>query len=501
MFEEKYKKLNPEQRKAVDSIDGPVMVIAGPGTGKTTILTLRIAQILQKTDTPAHGILAITYTDAGVKAMRDKLSEVIGERAHDVYIHTFHSFASAMISEYTDHFIGLRDMRQMTDVEKESLLRTVISEPQFSKLRPIGRPDAYLPAISRAITDAKKEALTPDMVAKHASEEIKKLKSDKFNLSKQGKSKGWLRADVLEKLDKLERTILFSKVYGRYEELKNEERLRDYDDLIISLLVTLEKDELLLRLIQERFLYLLVDEHQDTNDSQNFIISLIAQFFETPNIFIVGDEKQAIYRFQGASVENFLLLRKRWPKMKVISLETNYRSHQRILDASFSMIEKNYEPGEHDDLRVKLKSGGKVKPKLLDVISAEKTEAMEDYLCRAVGEISKKEPNATVAIITRRNRELEKVLAIFESKGIPVSSERSVDIFHHPLGAAFFDLLQYLVEPSRLDLLANTFVSGMWGLSFGQAVEFIREMRAGKVSDIEKKLPALSKINQRIFRN
>src|SRR5579872_30631 len=125
-FQELYKKLNPEQKKAVDTIEGPVMVIAGPGTGKTTVLTLRIANILLKTDTPAHGILAITYTDAGVKAMREKLRGIIGTRAHEVNIHTFHSFASAMISEYPDHFIHLEGRTLITPVEAESLARAII---------------------------------------------------------------------------------------------------------------------------------------------------------------------------------------------------------------------------------------------------------------------------------------------------------------------------------------------------------------------------------------
>ena len=167
IFEERYKNLNQEQKKAVDTIEGPVMVVAGPGTGKTTILTLRIAQILRKaTGVSANAILAITYTDAGVKVMRSKLREIIGNTAHDVYIHTFHSFASSMIAEYPDHFLNINDFRQITPVEQESLVREIITEPKFKDLRPLGKPDAYLSGIIRAIGDAKKEALIPEMVAK-----------------------------------------------------------------------------------------------------------------------------------------------------------------------------------------------------------------------------------------------------------------------------------------------------------------------------------------------
>src|SRR5579872_4547054 len=145
-FKRRYKSLNTEQKKAVDTIDGPVMVVAGPGTGKTTILTLRIAQILLKTDTPPNGILALTYSNAGAHAIREKLREVIGDRAHEVYIHTFHSFASAMIAEYPDHFLHIKDSRLMSDVETESLIRTIITDPAFAPLRPLGRIDAYISA-------------------------------------------------------------------------------------------------------------------------------------------------------------------------------------------------------------------------------------------------------------------------------------------------------------------------------------------------------------------
>jgi DNA helicase-2/ATP-dependent DNA helicase PcrA len=500
-FTKRYNKLNSEQKKAVDAIEGPVLVVAGPGTGKTTILTLRIAQILQKTDTPTHGILAITYTDAGVKAMREKLREIIGNRAHEVYIHTFHSFASAMISEYPDHFLRIGDFRQMTDVLQESLIRDIISDPKFAILRPLGRPDAYVNSIVKSISEAKKDALTPDMVRKYVKLEIKNVNEDESNISSRGATKGKLKAEALEKLEKLEKTLIFADIFEIYEERKQSEKLRDYDDLIIELLVTMRNDELLLRLIQERFLYILVDEHQDTNDSQNYIISLIAEFFETPNIFVVGDEKQAIYRFQGASVENFLLLQKRWPNMKIITLDTNYRSHQSLLDASFHMIENNYNPGEYADLRVELKSGNGMDKRPLDIIAGENTLATEDYLVHELKKISDTEPNATVAIITRRNRELERVLRLLESNNVPVSSERSVDIFHHPVGVAFFDLIEYITDPSRLDSLGKTIIAGLWDLSFEQSVVLIRAIRGGKISDLDTVLPALSRIREIMSRD
>jgi len=529
VFQNLYAKLNAAQRSAVDAIDGPVMVIAGPGTGKTTILTLRIANILRQTDTPANGILAITYTDAGVKAMRTKLENIIGTRAHDVRITTFHGFASVVIAEYPDHFLHLSDLKQMTDIEQETLIRHILADTaDFSDLRPAGKPDYYVSGILRAIDDAKREEFTPDMVRAYACDEIKRIENDDASISTRGVTKGQLKADAREHIEKCKRTLLFADVYARYESGKRQAKKMDFNDLILELLAALRHDELLLRLIQERYLYILVDEHQDTNDAQNSIIHLIAEFFDTPNVFIVGDEKQAIYRFQGASVENFLLLQKHWPAMQVIRLDTNYRSHQSILDASFSMIEKNYEDGEHTDLRVRLTSGSQDKAQPVDVVIGENITAMEAYLVKKLKQLSEKFGGTsseglgqgsvkigqlksagtapTAAIIVRRNRDLDRVIRLLESNNIAVSSERSVDIFSHPVGRLFFDLIEYLTDPSKTDALAKTVITGMWNLSFDDATLLVRALSSGtgvahSASEIkiENKLPALSRIKAELL--
>jgi len=498
-FRELYEALNAAQRKAVDTIEGPVMVIAGPGTGKTTILTLRIANILKQTDTPANGILAITYTDAGVKAMRTKLQGIIGDRAHDIRVHTFHGFASSIISEYQDHFLHLQEMKQMTDIEQELIIRRIIEDQKYSSVRPAGKPDAYISGIMRGIDEAKREALTPEMVRIHVRSEMDRIKNDEDSISTRGATKGQLKADARDQLEKLERTLIFADVFDEYEAVKREAKKMDFNDLIIELLLALKTDELLLRLIQERYLYIHVDEHQDTNDAQNFILSLIAEFFETPNVFIVGDEKQAVYRFQGASVENFLKLQKKWTDMEIIRLDMNYRSHQSILDGSFSMIEKNYEDGEYTDLRVRLKSGAKNSATPIEIVTGENTTAIELNLierlkdlrspvCRQVGK------DSSVAIIVRRNRDLDRIIRLCEFHGVPISSERSLDIFNHPVGKIFFDLVEYIVDPTRVDLLANTIVAGMWGLDFAKGTEIVRKLRSGTFDEFETKIPGLSSI-------
>lgn len=498
IFEERYARLNPAQKEAVDTIEGPVMVIAGPGTGKTSILTLRIANILQTTDTPASGILAITYTDAGVKAMRNKLREVIGERAHEVRIHTFHGFAASIIHEFDDHFPHVSRSKQMTDIEAETLVRTILKDQKFAQLRPLGEPEFYIQKIVRTISDAKREAWTPKVVRDFALKEIKRIESDESSLSTRGATKGQLKGEAKKRIEKCEKTALFADVYEVYEEKKREAKKIDFDDLIIELLTALQNDKLLLQLLQEKFLYVLVDEHQDTNDAQNLLIRMIADFFESPNLFIVGDEKQAIYRFQGASVENFLKFQSIWADMKVISLKTNYRSHQSILDASFSLIENNYDEGQHENLRVKLLSGGKGTAQPIDIVTAGNVEAGESYLVSELKKIREKEPTKTVALITRTNRDVERLIALLEKNAIPAASERGADIFAHPLGIVFFDLIRFLADASEIEALATTMAQGLWNLSFSERARLVRLVRSGNVLDIDKAIPAIKTLQREI---
>ncbi|MDD5050474.1 MAG: ATP-dependent helicase [Candidatus Pacebacteria bacterium] len=388
-FEAEYKKLNKQQKLAVDSIDGPVMVIAGPGTGKTQILALRIGNILLKTDTPASGILCLTFTEAGAKEMKRRLRALIGARAEEVRVHTYHGFAGSVIAEFPDHFPHLSRTKQITDIESETLVRTILRDKKFGKLRPAGEPDFYVGKILGAIRDSKKEAWTPEIVRTFATEEIERVKQDEASLSTRGPTKGQLKGDALKRIEKCERTIIFADAYLAYEEKKRADRKMDFDDLIIELLTALRTDKLLLQMLQEKFLYILVDEHQDTNDSQNMLIRAIADFFDNPNLFVVGDEKQAIFRFQGASVENFLRFQNLWKGMKVISLTGNYRSHQSILDASFAMIENNYAEGEHKNLRIKLSAENGDKPKPVEVVMAGNTEAADKYLVEEIVDILK----------------------------------------------------------------------------------------------------------------
>ncbi len=500
-FERRYARLNKAQKMAVDTIEGPVMVIAGPGTGKTTILTLRIANILRLTDTPPSGILAITFTDAGVKAMRMKLREVIGSRADEVRIHTFHGFAAAIIAEFPEHFVHIARAQQMTEVEAQELVRNILKDKKYKAIRPLGDPDHYIGGILKAISDAKREALTPEMVREYAHTEAKRIETDPDSLSTRGATKGQLKAEARKQIEKAEKTQLLADVYETYETKKSaagKGRKIDYDDLIFELLQAIRADELLRSLIQEKHLYLLVDEHQDTNDSQNAIVRAIADFFDSPNLFVVGDEKQAIYRFQGASVENFLQFQNAWKNMQIISLEENYRSHQHILDAGFSLIENNYAEGQHPLLRIKLKAGGEESPRPIEVVTAGNAAAADKALVERLKQFIAKNPSSdlTAAVIVRRNRDVERIATLCEAHGVYAASERGVNVFLHPIGALFFELIRFLDDPSQAESLATTLASGLWNMEFVRSAELIRSVKSGNGAEALRALPMIATIRE-----
>src|SRR3989344_3280803 len=313
-FDQAYKKLNSAQREAVDIIEGPVMVIAGPGTGKTQILTLRIANILRQTDASPDSILALTFTNSGVHAMRERLVEMIGSAAYRVSLNTFHTFCNELIHDFPEEFPRIVGSHSASRVDQIRLLEEVISQSDVNLLRPYGEPFYHLFAVMSEIERLKKENLNPDDF-------------DKF-LSK--------LSETDEKKTQKNRELAI--LYRAYETALRRAKLYDFADMIMEVARTLVRDKIFLLQLQERYQYILADEHQDANQSQNQLLELLSNFHPNPNLFIVGDEKQAIFQFQGASLDNFNYFQKLFPTAELIYLTENYRSTKIVLDAAHSLI-------------------------------------------------------------------------------------------------------------------------------------------------------------------
>jgi DNA helicase-2/ATP-dependent DNA helicase PcrA len=426
-FETLYKKLNKEQKKAVDTIDGPVMVIAGPGTGKTQILTLRIANILQKTDVGADSILALTFTESATHTMRRRLAEIIGSPAYKVNIFTFHGFCNEIIRTYPEEFPRIVGAVNITDIDQIRIIEEVILSLKLEKLKPYGDPLYYLRPVLSQIKDLKREDIAPNELEKI----IVKQEEDFNGITDLYYDKGAYKGKMKGKYKDLEKQIEKNKdlliIYEAYEAALTKTRVYDYEDMIMEVVRVLRKNEDLRLRLQEKYQYILADEHQDANQAQNHILELLSSYFDTPNLFIVGDEKQAIFRFQGASLENFLYFKKLYQSATLIRLERNYRSTQSILDAAHSVISKN--KIEEENLRVRLKSQGllteeKIKLYRFSEISCELLFLVDDIEEKIKTGVKPYE----IAILFRDNKDVLPIVKTLEKTAIPFVVESGQDV-------------------------------------------------------------------------
>lgn len=442
-FQELFKKLNREQREAVEAIEGPVFVVAGPGTGKTSVLTLRVANILKKTDTPPDAILALTFSDSGAAAMRRKLAAIIGSAAYRVRINTFHSFANDLIKTYPDKFPRIIGAEHMEDLTARQAMQAVIDETKLKILRPRNAPDYYVTKCLVAIKELKRENFSPVKFKKLADQ--------------QGVAK----------------TKELARVYSAYEKKLAKKRLYDYEDMIMEAARVLENDKDFLIKIQESAQYILADEHQDANNSQNRLLELLSSYDRQPNLFIVGDEKQAIYRFQGASLENFWYFQRLYPKARLITLTQNYRSHQKILDAAHTLILNNPILSEVPrSLRTIIKSGPKIKIAELDSRENERNFIAQEVKKR----IATGAPAASIAILTRENKDIEPMERTLVMVGVPAARFSGADALAHIRIDAFLQFLQAILEPSD-DFLAKILFFDFLNLSPHKVFLLLAEAR------------------------
>ncbi len=470
-FQEAYERLNVAQKEAVDTVEGPVMVIAGPGTGKTQILTLRIANILKTTDVGPENILALTFTEAGARAMRDRLHAYVGQVAYRVNIHTFHEFAGTLIRMYPDAYERAVGGRPASDLEKISIIEDIIETGKVRSLRPHGNPSFYVKPIMSTLALMKREYITPDAFVS-IIEKQELLLNATPKLHEKGAHKGKVRSEYqkLEKELEKNRELLF--VYRAYDALLTAQNLYDFEDMIFETVRALERNEDMLRDLQERFQYVLADEHQDVNGSQNRILELLASFHDRPNLFVVGDEKQAIFRFQGASLENFLYFEEQFPHTKTIALTDNYRSVQNVLDLSHALITQVDSPAA--GLRVPLtaytKEVGVIEKRQFGHEAVEDEEVAESI--KALIESGVEESG--IAIIVRSNREVEAFAAALRKEGIPVNATADGDILYHPITTSVRALLTSVLEPANEEALFTVLHAAYWGISNADLVRIFR---------------------------
>lgn len=355
-FAAAYKTLNAAQKKAVDTTEGPVMVVAGPGTGKTHILALRIANILTKTDTPPDGILALTFTEAGVDAMKQRLLKLIGPTAYKVAVYTFHGFCNDVIHSHPEYFPRIISSQALTEIESIIYIREALTTLPLEKLKPFGDPYFYVQTVRSAISTLKREHKTPKDVLENTARLVRELEGDPESFHEKGAHKGKMKGAVQTRLDRLKKEQELGLVFEWYEAKLAEKKKFDFEDMIGEVVRALSTDNEFLLVVQEKYLYILADEHQDANGAQNTLLELLASYDTAPNLFIVGDEKQAIFRFQGASLDSFARFHEKFPSAVLIPLVDSYRSGSALLDAAHSLMRDSIPAERHPKLESKVAS-------------------------------------------------------------------------------------------------------------------------------------------------
>ncbi|MGX5818286.1 ATP-dependent helicase [Chitinophaga lutea] len=456
-FDEVYQRLNQRQREAVDNTEGPVMVIAGPGTGKTQILASRIGKILRDTDFLPHNILCLTYTDAGTVAMRRRLTDFIGPDAYRVAIHTFHSFCNDVIQDNLSLF-DKNVLDPISDLEKIQLLKTLIDG--FSKDNPLKRyrGDVYfdMKNLASLFSTMKREGWTVAFLADAIRRYIADLPArDEYIYKKtSGRfKKGDLKQDSINKeTDKMLRTLAAVEQFDIFQQMMLKANRYDFDDMINWVIRAFEENPNLLLDYKERFQYILVDEYQDTSGTQNKLISLLTGGEEKPNVFVVGDDDQSIYRFQGANIENMEQFAGSFAEdIRMVVLTENYRSVQNILDISMTLIAQNDDsrlvnkfPGLSKQLAA---SNDKLIPLDIPPVVRRYNTPREEmaHITTEVEELLLKGVlPGKVAVIYKENKYGEELAQYFRLKKIPFYSKRNINLFEVPFARKVLHILRYI---------------------------------------------------------
>lgn len=456
VFEQEFNKLNPDQQKAVTTLDGPVLVVAGPGTGKTQVLTMRIAYILLQEEIKPQNILALTFTESGVAAMKQRLIHLIGTTGYYVPIQTFHAFCNNVILEFPEKFsYRTSDFTNLTDIERYKIIRNIIDQLPLTHLRNFRETYFYVRAIVSTIQDLKKEGVAPDDFDRIVAAYEEQIRNDPTLLNKRDGSQGERYHKEMKKLEKNQELAL---VYHAYQRELSARGRYDYEDMIMFVVQKLKTDEELLRELQERYHHFLVDEYQDTNSAQNFVVYQLAHFFENPNLFVVGDDDQSIYRFQGASLENMLYLNDKFENITTVVLHTNYRSSQQIIDASTSVIEHNTDritnPLYGFTVDKTFVAAKKAAGEPVSVAAFSSGDIENYFLVKKIQELLEQGVRPQdIAVIYRNNQDALDIINIFHRTQVPWVMEGGFNILRDNEVLKILELLRVIADPDQEDIL------------------------------------------------
>jgi DNA helicase-2/ATP-dependent DNA helicase PcrA len=396
------KGLNTSQREAVVHDQGPLLIIAGAGTGKTKVVTQRIAYLIISKKARPEEILAVTFTEKAANEMEERVDLLIPYSYSFVEISTFNSFGERVLRNY-GHELGYPpDFKLLDDVEQAIFFREKLFHFQLKYYRPLSSPGRYIKELLTSIKRMKQEDITPEDYSVYAKEQ---LKNPKDNAERES----------------AEKHLEIAEVYSKYQSILEKEGKIDFEDQVNLVVRLLRERPSILKEFQSKYRYILVDEFQDTNYIQFELLKLLVQ--KHGNLTVVGDDDQSIFRFRGASLSNIRSFRKIYPASDKIVLKENYRSTQAILDSAYTLIKHN-NPDRlevQEEIDKSLHSNISADGKSIHMLQFDTVSHEADKIAEIILEKKNRTNEYTdFAILVRRNADADPFLRTLNRRGIPV---------------------------------------------------------------------------------
>lgn len=427
--------LNQQQKKAVTHGSGPLLIVAGAGTGKTTVITERIKHLILKENILPENILALTFTEKASSEMQQRIDVALPLGYADMWIHTFHAFCDRILRAESLHIGLTSNYKMMTEAESLLFLRNHLFDLKLSYFRPLGNPDKFLQGLLQHFSRLKDEDISPETYHTFAQK---------------------LDTNQEQNPEEKEMTTELASAYQTYEALKVKEGVMDFGDLISNTIHLFRTRKSILQKYQKQFKFILIDEFQDTNYAQNQLALLLAG--DKQNITVVGDDDQAIYRWRGASLSNMMQFKSHFPKTTVVSLTQNYRSNQAILDGAYRLIQHNnpdrLEVQEKIDKHLVALEDEKLNEKRIFFLDSKKENIEAETIVEKIKELHKEGyAYKDFAILVRANDHAQPFLRILQRQDIPHQFLGPGKLFHQEEIKDFIAYLKVLYSPEDIQSL------------------------------------------------
>lgn len=450
-------KIAKEQQQAINYLNGPSLIIAGAGTGKTTVLTEKIKKIVVEKKVNPDQVLALTFTEKAAHEMETRVDQALPLGYFQTWVMTFHGFADTLLREHGLH-IGLSpSYKILSEAESVMFFRQHLSEFKINYFFSTGNPTGFISNALKHFSRLRDENIYPEEYQAFSRRLVKQAKTQ-------------------EEEQEAQKTQELANLYQQYQVFKLKESFLDYSDLIFYLLSLLKKRPNILKRLQKQFQYCLVDEFQDTNIVQYELLKKLYPAKQQANLTVIGDDNQSIYKFRGASVSNILSFSSDYPDCQTFVLNTNYRSYQEILDSSYKLITHN----NPDTLEVrlginkKLKSArqtqNEAKPQLL---LGQDEEAEAQQIVNKITDLSKELPDLKlneIAILVRASDHAKPIIQGLERAGIVYQFLGPTLLYYKAEVRDLIALLRFLLNSHDSSSLLRILSMSIFGLDRSELV-------------------------------